>query len=278
MTTFLLIARLIIVLGVFAMFLRRPTVTWGIGLLTVTTAVLLDAYLVIVGRAEALAALGFFASVLEGSLLAGAAVWIWGLLRPLTASTAGGSSRSAGTEESVAMEAPHAKTARLRTQPGTVYDRQQMYEQIRFQLGPEDVLDLIFDLGLNENDVVGLSRDMNQIIVRLMDMAEAKDLTSELALAVERILVPLPLEGLPRRDRLSAESPPTILRQYLLAHFDMAGLDETARALDLDPEQLGLGNKKARARSLLLHLYRRNQIDGLIALLQPTDAARLEEE
>ncbi len=268
MTIFLLILRFVVVIFFFFMFFRRPNLAWGIGLLTVTTAILLDAFVTILGGAEAVAALGFFRSVLQGALFGGAAVWLWSVFRPLTA-TGVAATAAAGGPSSASQPAP-AAASRLRSQPGTVFDRQQMYDQLRRRFGREDVLDLIFDLGLNENDLIGLDTDVNQVITRLIDLAEAQGLTGALALAVERILTPPAPTSLPRLEKLSADAPPTILRHYLLAHYDLDGLQTAAAKLDIDWEQLNAGSKQTRVRSLLLYLYRRNRVSELIALMQAT--------
>nr|MBP6016896.1 hypothetical protein [Promineifilum sp.] len=78
----LVILKLLVVLTFLIMFIRRPSVVWGIGLLTVTTAVLLDTLLGTFNRDELLAELGFFFYVISGMLLAGAAAWLWGMVRP----------------------------------------------------------------------------------------------------------------------------------------------------------------------------------------------------
>jgi hypothetical protein len=79
----LTILKLLIVLAFLIIFIRRPSVVWGIGLLTVTTAALLDTLLGTFNREELLAELGFFFYVISGVLLAGAATWFWGVVQPL---------------------------------------------------------------------------------------------------------------------------------------------------------------------------------------------------
>ena len=73
------VLKLLVVLLFLVRFLRRPSVVWGIGLLTVTTAVLLDTLLGTFDRDALLAELGFFFYVIAGALLAGAAAWVVGL-------------------------------------------------------------------------------------------------------------------------------------------------------------------------------------------------------
>ena len=53
------VLKLLVVLVFLAKFLRRPSLVWGIGLLTVTTAVLLDTLLGTFDRDALLAEMGF---------------------------------------------------------------------------------------------------------------------------------------------------------------------------------------------------------------------------
>jgi hypothetical protein len=268
--TFDLIIKAIIVVVFLVIFLRRPTVVWGVGLLTVTSAVLLDTFLGTFGREEMIADFGFFFYIIAGALFSGGAIWAWGLLRPLTSEAPAAIRLAPAGSHRIQESDPSSEEATASTvaDSGTAIDRQMLYDEIRLRLGREDILDLIFDLGLNENDVITLNQDMNQLIVNLMDVAIQRDLESELALAVERILTPVPPEHLPRLDRIDAESPPTILRHYLLANYTMKQLRQLASDLDVDWEQLAAGSKKEKARSLLLYLYRRNRIEELIELMQ----------
>ncbi|NIT55545.1 MAG: hypothetical protein GWN00_04715, partial [Aliifodinibius sp.] len=41
----------------------------------------------------------------------------------------------------------------------TAYDRKMLYEQIRYRFSPDDILDLIFDLSINENDVIAYNQE-----------------------------------------------------------------------------------------------------------------------
>jgi len=256
-----LILKLLIVALFLVMFLRKTGLIWGIGLLSVTSAVLLDTFLGIFNRDQMLAELGFFFYVIAGALFAGTAIWLWGVLRPITA-----------TAPAVTAPAPpRPSNERLpgnpQEQSGTAFDRQMMYEQIYTRFGREDIHDLIFDLGINENDVMTLDQNLNQLIINTMDWAEQHGQTAALALAVERILTPLPPENLPRLEKITADSPPTVLRQYMLAHYTLPQLEQMAAALDLDWEQLGSGSKKEKIRALLLYLIRRNRLDELMQLM-----------
>lgn len=266
--TLLFVLKLLVVLFFLVMFLRGSRLVWGVGLLTVTSAFLLDTFLGTFGREEMIADLGFFFYVISGMLFGGAALWLFGLLLPVLRDE---ETTRPVAPRTVAQFVPQGGTAEWVTpvtdQAGTTFDRQMVYEQIRDRLGPEDVLDLMFDLGINENEVMSPGQEMHETIVRVMDLAEERGQTGSLALAVERIITPVPPENLPRLERLSADSPPTVLRQYLLAYYDVTALRQMATQLGIDWEQLEYGNKKSFARSLLLYLYRRNCIADLITLL-----------
>jgi hypothetical protein len=110
-----------------------------------------------------------------------------------------------------------------------------------------------------------------------MDVAIQNGQTSALSLAVERILTPLPPDHLPRLGKISPDSPPTILRQYLLAHYALFELEKMAVDLDIDWEQLDAGAKREKTRSLLQYLYRRNRITDLLNLMHGFDLVEEEE-
>ncbi len=251
----LLIIKLLVVVIFLIMFIRRPSIAWGIGLLTVSTAVLLDTLLNTFDHTALQAQLGFFYFVIIGALFGGAALWLWAVLRPFINPT------SATTTATVP---PQNNQQPIFKNNDSTFDRQMIYEQIRDRFGFEDVLDLMFDLDIRENDVMGLNQTMQGLIVNIMDVAEARGQTAVLALAVERILTPLPADHLPRLEKLSADSPPTVLRQYLLAHYDLKTLQQIAIDLDIDWEDLGLASKKQKVRNLLLFLARRNRTDDLL--------------
>ncbi|MEM7116156.1 MAG: hypothetical protein AAF614_27205 [Chloroflexota bacterium] len=277
----LLILKLLVVLTFLLLFLRRPSLPWGIGLLTVTTAVLLDTILGTFGPEQTRAELGFFFYIISGTLFGGAALWLWGLFRPLGNSAATTARTAVSSHQPNRVTTPQAPTnidnqvgtaysqsASGRNQETAAFDRQMLYEEIRQRFGQGDILDLVFDLGINENDVVTLGQPIPDLIRNLMDFAEAHEMTGALALGVERILTPPPPSHLPRAEKISVDSPPTILRQYLLANYKMAQLQQLTSWLGIDWEQLHNGNKKNKVRSLLQYLYRRNRIDELIVLLQ----------
>lgn len=263
--TLFFIFKLLVVLFFLAMFLRDTRLVWGIGLLTVTGAFLLDTFLGTFGPEEMRTELGFFFYVFSGGLFAGAALWLWGLLQPQV-----GAGNDRNTVPAFRPPAARADTPEAPPVAGndSGFDRQMLYEHIRYRLGPGDVRDLIFDLEMNENDVIIPGQTMSDTALRLLDLAAAEEKMAALALAVERILTPIPPENLPRREKLGLASPPTVLRHFLLAHYNLAQLEALATTLEIDWEQLGNGNKKEMVRGLLLYLDRRNRTPELIPLLK----------
>ena len=281
----LVILKLLVVLFFLIMFIRRPRVAWGIGLLTVTTAVLLDTLLGTFNREELLAELGFFFYVISGVLLAGAATWFWGVVRPWVQNDS-----SAAPAPAVRPTTTSPIVAATRLEPLTPspepklppllpadhvdnyaesgYDRQMLYEEIRSRFSRADLSDLMFDLNINELDVVTVGQTMDELVVRVMDGADQDSNASTVALAVERVLTPPPPQLLPRLEKLTPESPRTVIRHYLLAHYSMEELQQLAAALDVDWEQLEGPDKKAKTRGLLLYIYRRNRLESLLEAMR----------
>jgi hypothetical protein len=306
------VLKLLVVLFFLIKFLRRPSVVWGIGLLTVTTAVLLDTLLGTFDRDALLGELGFFFYVIAGALLAGSAAWFWGVVRPWLPGSAGeqgsggaGVMALAPRQDYLPNPLPQGETARsplpdtLPQSEGTIspaplpprspappplppprpaghedgyaaagYDRQMLYEEIRHRFSRDDLQDLMFDLDVNELDVVVPGQTNDELIVRIMDAADDNGQTGAVALAVERILTPPPPEYLPRPEKLSVESPRTVIRHYLLAHYSVEQLQALAVELGIDWEQLDAGTKKDKTRALLLYLYRRNRLADLLHAIQ----------
>lgn len=263
--TWILILKFVAIIFFLIMFLRRPSLVWGIGLLTVTTAVLLDTLMGTFDRQAFIAELGFFYFIIAGTLFAGAALWLWGLLLPYIRPATATSSVASIPEEIVLQSAGSATDQRASNEISI--DRQMLYEEIRQRFDREDVLDLMFDLEINESDVMPVDQDMNQLIINIMDCAERDGQSDQLALAVERILTPPPADHLPRLERINADSPPTILRQYLLVTYSLGDLQELAADLDIDWEQLDAGAKREKTRSLLQYVQRRNRLEDLVDLM-----------
>lgn len=259
-----IILKLALIVIFLIMFLRRPSLTWGIGLLTVTAAVFIDTLLSTFDGESLRAELGFFYYVIAGALFGGATLWLWGLFIPRIARNQVNYPPAKDAvhpvESSDPVEVAHEK--------GTGVDSQMLYEEIHNRFGREDILDLMFDLEINENDVMPIDQDMNHLIINIMDSARKEGHSGVLALAVERILTPPPPEYLPRLEKIAPDSPPTVLRQYLLTHYDLEDLQQFAAELDIDWEQLDVGAKREKSRSLLQYLYRRNRISELISLMQ----------
>jgi hypothetical protein len=262
----ILIVKIVVVASFLVMFLRTNKAIWGVGLLTVTSAILLDTLLSTFSREEILTELGFFYFVIAGALMAGAAFWLWGLLKSWLYPQVSQAENLAPTAAAQAVPLP--KNVSLGNYPGTAYDREELVDQIHDRFSPDDLLDLVFDLGLNENDVFVYGQDGNQAIANIVMQAEAAGQSTQLALAVERILTPISADHLPRLEKLDPNSPPTILRHYLLTNYSMADLQQISLELEVEWEIVAGSGKKAKVRNLLLYLYRRNRIGQLIKLLQ----------
>jgi hypothetical protein len=270
-----LILKFVVVAAFLFMFWRRPSLNWGVGLLTVTSAVLLDTFLGTFNRDDMLTQFGFFFYIIAGLLIGGTAYWLFSLFQPIHSLVAPQGQIEAKTAVPTHPNptAPQPATNALHFSPGTdatgtAFDRQMIYEEIRDRLGRDDMLDLLFDLGIRDNEVMNLQQDMQHLIINLMQLTEQRGQTGQLALAVERILTPPAPEAMPRLEKISLESPPTILRHYLLAHYDLEKLQKTAVTLGVDWEQLNMSSKKSKVRDLLHYLYRRNRIDELVDLMQ----------
>jgi hypothetical protein len=91
-------------------------------------------------------------------------------------------------------------------------------------------------------------------------------------------LTPVPKENLPRLEKVSAESPSTVLRQFLIANYALDELADLSRALNIDWEEMGTGPKKTRVRHFLLYLRRRSRLAELVTLLKLRAAPPAEPE
>jgi hypothetical protein len=261
---FLLFKLLVVIIFLIA-FLRRPNLVWGIGLLTVTTAVLLDTLLGTFGREEMVARIGFFFYVFSGLILGGAALWMWGLLRPRIDAAAAVANPALETVLATPAAAVAPKT--LPPNKEAAVDYGMLFQEIKKRFSREDVLDLMFDLNIDESEVMPLNQELSQLIINIIHQVDERDQATALALAVERILTPPPPENLPRLEKITADSPPTVLRQYLLTHTNLDQLQQISGSLGIDWENLGSHNKQAKVRELLLFLRRRNRLDELTTWL-----------
>ena len=82
------------------------------------------------------------------------------------------------------------------------------------------------------------------------------------------MLTPPPPEHLPRLERLSADSPRTVLRHYLLANYSPEELKQLAADVEIDWEELEGNDTKSRTRALLLTLYRQDRIEALLETMR----------
>jgi hypothetical protein len=239
-----------------------------------------------------LAQLGFFYYVIAGALFAGAAFWLWGVLRPyLPNGPAAVPTSSRPTTSATAVDKSTAVTAATvpmitRALPAADvaadepdayaaagYDRQMLHEQIITRFGVEDLADLVFDLELNEVDVMPPGAGLETTTENVLDAANREEKVAALALAIERILTPPPAEHLPRLEKLSVDSPRPVWRYFLLANTDMAELQKLSAALAIDWEQLPHDTKRTLARELLLYVDRRERLGDLLAEMRRVAAA-----
>ncbi len=252
------IIRLSLALLCLVVFLIRGTRGWGFGLLSVSALLLLDA----LNSRGLLADTGFLGYAIGGALAAGIFLWLTDLARP---------SQSAETISSFRYATPASNVPAVGGE-SSAFDRQLIFEQIRDNLGPDDVLDIIFDLDLKENEIVNPGQSMPSLIMALLDQAESSNQMPQVALSVERILTPLPLDHLPRAERLSAETPSALLRQFMIHTYSQPQLAELAASVGVDWSELGSDAKKSRVRRLLLHLKRRGLVASLLDQINPPSA------
>lgn len=271
----ILIFKLVVVLLFLIQFLRRPSLPWGVGLLTVTSALLLDTIFGTFDAEYLQAELGFFLYVIIGFLLGGAAYWLLGLLWPTIKKE-----RQPAAETAVHGASPAAAPAeaqpgfgQVTADNGTLYDLQLMYADISTQFNTEDSLDLIFDLNIPDQVISNVNGSQALIAADIVGYAEQNNQAAQLALAVERILNPPAAETLPRLAKITPDSPRPILRYYLLAHLDIDELQETAVALNINWDQLNGQNKRSKTRYLLNAVYQQDQVQALLTYLQANQTA-----
>ena len=177
----LLVLKFTVVAFFLFMFWRRPSLNWGVGLLTITSAVLLDTFLGTFNREDMLAQFGFFFYIIAGLLVGGAAYWLFSLFQPLPTTAKADRSRA---DTAVSSPAPSQTPSNSPVhfspgtdETGTAFDRQMIYEEIRDRLGREDVLDLLFALGIRDNDVMNVQQDMHQLIINTMELTAQRGQT-----------------------------------------------------------------------------------------------------
>jgi hypothetical protein len=110
-----------------------------------------------------------------------------------------------------------------------------------------------------------------QVINRIIDTAIERGDTMLLATSVERCLTPIPPDHLPRLAKISEQTPHMVLRQFIIANYDLAALQQMCKQLKIDWEGLGTGPKKTRVRLMMLYLKRRNRMDELVKLIKSAE-------
>jgi hypothetical protein len=268
MNLLFLIAKIVIVAFFLFMFLRSSKMIWGIGLLTVTSAILLDAFLGTFGREEMIEQFGFFFYALAGALFAGATLWLWGLLHPY-ARPEQVNEETVDQSDSPAIIAATTSFPEIQNDiPQAAADHPVLYEKIRKDFGEDAILDLEFDMGYTVDSLPVPGRDFDELAVIIIDTAERNDQIEELRLAVERIQTPLPPEHLPRIEKIQAGSPQTVLRQYLVANCTLSELESITKTLGVDWNSIPGTTLNAKVRNLLINVARSSNQDELIELLQ----------
>lgn len=268
MNLLFLIAKIVIVAFFLFMFLRSNKVIWGIGLLTVTSAILLDTFLGTFGREEMIEQFGFFYYAFAGTLFAGAALWLWGLLRPITQSERVAKETVDQLDSAAVIAATTSFLDEQNDTPQAAAVHPVLYETIMKEFGEDDILDLEFDMGYTIDSFPVPDRGFDELSVAIIDTAERNDQIEELRLAVERIQTPLPPEHLPRIEKIQADSPQTVLRQYMVANCTMAELELITTTLGIDWGSILGATLNAKVRNLLLNAVRTNRQEELIKLLQ----------
>ena len=277
-----LILKIVVVAIFLVMFLRSNKAYWGIGLLTVTSAILLDTFLGTLGRAEMIEQLGFFFYVLAGALFAGAAIWLWGIMqtyivRTLPDQEEDGDLSTAG-EIHVPDESPAAHQISTESPPEeSVIEEEDLFtEPASEETKPlesnssvfdiEDIKDVAFDM-----DYYGSlepNQSIEQLTRMLADIAADDNRLEELQLAYDRLSTPLPPKHLPRVEKIQADSPRTIIRQYMIANCSMEQLETLAVALGIDWESIPGESARVKVRNLLLNVIEEDQMESLVNLLQ----------
>ncbi len=258
-----LFAKSIVIIFFLIMFLRTNKPAWGIGLLTVTTAILVDTILGTLGRQQMLNELGYFFYIIAGALFAGAVIWLWAIMKEFAFSS---NTENEGYDPSVAS-GPAKDEIKNHSEQVTDNHR-QIAEQFRSDMNRDELLDLIFDLGWFEEETMLLQIENDQIVDGIVTLAEAQGQLEALKLASERIKSPMPPEHLPRLEKLKEDSPPTLLRQFLIANYSMVDLEQMFEALDIKGDMDVSRLKNSNVRYLLSDLYQKNRIDALIELMQ----------
>ena len=273
MSLLFLIAKTLLIVFFLVMFLRTNKPAWGIGLLTVTSAILLDTFLGTLGREEMLEELGYFFYIIAGALFAGAAMWLWAIMKEIVFTP-----NKAKEADDTSKITDSLRDDLNSPREDVIDNRRQIIDRLRFDLSHDDLLDLIFDLGWSDEDLDDLQGENDQFINRLIGLAEDRGQLENLKLASKRIITPIPPENLPRLEKLKQDSPPTLLRHYLIANYSLIELEQMIKELDVDDDFNKGKLKNSNVRYLLSDLYQKNRIGALIELMQASPDADLGHE
>lgn len=271
MDLFFLIAKIVTVAFFLVMFLRNDKVVWGVGLLTVTSAILLDTFLGTFGREEMIQQLGFFFYILAGALFAGATFWLWGVLRPYT------KSKPTDHVQDESLETDSSAPVEIISTVEPVEDELEeveypaLFKSVRDKFDSDQVADLSFDMGYFAELESPSSKDKDELLLLTVDKATNEDRTDELKLAIKRIETPLPPEHLPRLEKIQLNSPPTVLRQYMVSTFSSSDLEQFSTDLGFNWASLQEETLNAQARGLLLFAEDSSRKSDLIELLREYD-------
>jgi hypothetical protein len=258
-----LIAKSLLIILFLVMFLRTNKPAWGIGLLTVTSAILLDTLLGTLGREQMLEELGFFFYIIAGALLAGATIWFWAIIKDFVFAP-----KKAAETDDVSTDSGPESDGLDSHREDMIDSHRQIVDRLQGNFTHDDLLDLIFDLGWFDDDL-GLLQDENErFLSGIIGMAEHRGQLESLKLASDRITTPIPPENLPRLEKLKQDSPPTLIRHFLLANYTLAELERLIEELDVD-DDIGISRlKNNNVRYLLSDLYQKNRIGALIELMK----------
>ena len=271
MDLFFLIAKIVTVAFFLIMFLRSNKVVWGVGLLTVTSAILLDTFLGTFGREEMIQQLGFFFYILAGALFAGATFWLWGVLRPYTKSKPQDHVQDDSSEPDSYAPVESVLSVEPAEDELVEVEYPVLFESIRDKLSSDQVADLSFDMGYFAELETTSSQDNDELLLLTVERAAKEDRTEELELAIERVETPLPPEHLPRLEKIQPSSPPTVLRQYMVATYSSSELEQFSTDLGFHWASLQGETLNAQARGLLLFAENSSRKSDLIDLLREYD-------
>ena len=271
MDLFFLIAKIVTVAFFLIMFLRSNKVVWGVGLLTVTSAILLDTFLGTFGREEMIQQLGFFFYILAGALFAGATFWLWGVLRPLVKSKPQEHMQGDSSEPDSYAPVEIVSSVEPAEDKLVEVEYPVLFESIRDKLSSDQVGDLSFDMGYFAELETTSSQDNDELLLLTVERAAKEDRTEELELAIERVETPLPPEHLPRLEKIQPNSPPTVLRQYMVATYSSSELEQFSTDLGFHWASLQGETLNAQARGLLLFAENSSRKSDLIDLLRDYD-------